>query len=74
MRKVFMRRILTDYEYRRFSAKKIIEQFWETLVIISKHFGLSKALIWWAAQNHLYLFRWWMKSVKSIFWKTKTQH
>lgn len=74
MKVTFMRRILTDYEYRRPSPKKIIQQFWETLLIICRHFGLSKAVIWWAAQNHLRLFRWWIKSIKSAFWKSNARY
>lgn len=69
LRKVFLRRILTDYEYRLRKPKWIVRQFYETLLIIFRHFGLSKAVIFWMAQNHLRLLHWWSKSVKGAFWK-----
>lgn len=69
-RKAFLKRILTDYEYRRLSPKKVIQQFIETLMIICRHFGLSKALVWWLAQNHLRLLKWWWRSIRGAFWKT----
>lgn len=72
LRKAFMRRILTDYEYRLLKPKWIIRQLFETLLIIFRHFGLSKAALFWVAQNHLRLFRWWSKSVKGAFWKRHT--
>jgi hypothetical protein len=69
LRKVFLRRILTDYEYRLRKPKWVVRQFYEALVIIFRHFGLSKAAIFWMAQNHLRLLHWWSKSVKGAFWK-----
>jgi hypothetical protein len=69
LQKAFMRRILTDYEYRLSKPKWIIRQLFETLLIISRQFGFSKAALFWVAQNHLRLARWWLKSVKSAFWK-----
>ncbi|MBS0605209.1 MAG: glycosyltransferase [Verrucomicrobia bacterium] len=69
LRKVFMRRILTDYEYRLPRAKWIIRQFFETLIILFRHFSLSKAALFWVGQNNLRFFRWWGRSVKAAFWK-----
>ena len=69
LRKVFLRRILTDYEYRLRKPKWILRQIFETLVIIFRHFGLSKAVFFWIAQNHFRLISWWSKSIKGAFWK-----
>lgn len=69
LRKVFMRRILTDYEYRLQKPKWILRQLYEMLLIIFRHFGFSKAVVFWIAQNHLRLIRWWSRSIKGAFWK-----
>jgi hypothetical protein len=70
LKKVFMKRILTDYDYKRTSPKKIIQHFWETLTIITRHFGPSKALLWWLAQNPFRLVDWWLRTLKTAFLKT----
>ncbi len=67
LRKTFIRRVLTDYEYRLLPPKRVVAQFFEVFLIICRHFGLSKALIWWTAQNNLRLLRWWFKSVQRAF-------
>jgi len=67
LKKSFMRRVLVDYEYRRPPPGKVIRLFWETLVILCRHFGLGKALLWWTAQNHLRLLSWWLKSIQGAF-------
>jgi hypothetical protein len=69
LRKVFIRRILTDYEYRLQKPKWILHQLYETLVIIFRHFGFSKAAVFWIAQNHLRFICWWSRSIKEAFWK-----
>lgn len=69
MRIVFMRRILIDYEYRLSNPKWIIRQLFETLIILLRHFGMTKAALFWIAQNNLRFFRWWFKSIKGAFWK-----
>ncbi len=70
--KVFMRRILTDYEYRLPKPKWIFRQLFETLLILLRHFGLNKAVLFWIAQNTLRFFRWWLRSIKGAFWKRRT--
>src|SRR5579871_4965218 len=67
--KLFFKRILTDYEYRLQKPKWILRQLYETLLIIFRHFGFSKAAIFWIARNHLRFIRWWSKSIKEAFWK-----
>ncbi len=67
IRKTFIRRVLTDYEYRLPPPKQVVAQFFEAFLIIFRHFGLNKALIWWTAQNNLRLVRWWFKSVQRAF-------
>jgi glycosyltransferase involved in cell wall biosynthesis len=69
LRKAFMKRILTDYEYRLPKRNWILRQVYETLLIIFRHFGLSKAVIFWIAQNQLRLLLWWSKSIQGAFWK-----
>ena len=69
LHKVFMRRILTDYEYRLPKAKWILRQLYETMLIVFRHFGFSKAIFFWVAQHHLRFFRWGSKSIKGAFWK-----
>jgi glycosyltransferase involved in cell wall biosynthesis len=67
LKKVFMKRILTDYDYKRVPPKKVVQQFWESLRIITRHFGISKALFWWLAQNPFYLIQWWLRTLKAAF-------
>lgn len=74
MRKQMMRRVLTDYEYRLPPPRQIIRHLVETLVIIFIHFGWSKAVWWWMAQNHVRFMRWWLKSVKAALWKGSEAH
>ncbi len=44
LRKLFMRRILTDYEYRLPQSKWIVRQLFETIQIIFIYYGLTQAL------------------------------
>lgn len=67
--KAWMPRVLTDFEYRLPPPRQIISHLAETLSIIFIHFGWSKAVIWWMAQNHIRFLRWWIKSIKAALWK-----
>lgn len=67
LRKAFLRRVLTDYEYRLLPLKYVVAQFFEVFLIIFRHFGVNKALIWWTVQNNLRLLKWWFKSVQRAF-------
>lgn len=69
LRHVFYRRILTDYEYRRAPAKRVILRYLETLEIIAAHFGWNKALWWGIAQDSGHLLHWGWKNLQGIFWK-----
>jgi hypothetical protein len=69
MRKCLMRRVLTDFEPRQLPPRQIVSQLMETLLIIFIHFGWSKAILWWMAQNHLRFLQWWAKSLKAAVWK-----
>lgn len=69
LRKVFIKRILTDYEYRKPTTKWALKQFLETLFIVFFHFGFSKELFSLVGQNYLKFVRWWWKMLKSAFWK-----
>jgi hypothetical protein len=65
----FMKRILTDYEYQLPKTKWILRQLYETVRIVFRHFGFSKAIFFWMAEHHLRFFRWGSKSIKGAFWK-----
>lgn len=69
LRKAFMKRILTDYEYRKPSTKWAVKQFLETVFIIFFHFGFTHNLFSLIGQNYLKFVRWWWKMLKSAFWK-----
>lgn len=69
LRKTFMRRILTDYEYRKPSSRDALQQFWETIEIIFSNFGLSLDLFSYVVQNCGRFMRWWRKMLKTAFWK-----
>lgn len=71
LRKAFFKRVLTDYEYRRAPASKIIRSFLEALLILFLHFGLSPALLAWLAKNQLRLLNWFWQNIKGAFWKEK---
>ncbi len=68
-RKVFLKRVITDYEFRLLPPKYIMRQSWETLLIVMAHFGLSGALFWWISKNSLRLMRWWGRSIKLALWR-----
>lgn len=64
-----LRRVMTDYEIRKFSPEVAIEEAVEQLKIICKAFGFGRALFWWIAQNHMQFFRWWFRAVREAIWK-----
>lgn len=66
-----IRRVITDYEIRKFSPHEALEESVERLKIIYNHYGFGKSLYWWVAQNHIQFFKWWMKSIKTAIWKRK---
>ncbi len=69
LRKAFVRRVLTDYEYRMSSSKWILKQCFETFWISLTYFGPSPQLFSWLLQNCLRLFRFSWKIVRASFWK-----
>lgn len=69
IRKKFMKRILTDYEYRRDPPEQIWRQSVETARVSFKHFGLTRYLFLWVLQNCLRLFQFSWKMVRLSFWK-----
>ncbi len=69
LRKAFIRRVLTDYEYRKPPSKWILAQYLETFWISFTHFGPSSHLLAWLLQNCLRLFRFSWKIVRASFWK-----
>lgn len=69
LRKTFMRRILTDYEYRSQPSEWIWKQSLETARVSFKHFGFTPYLFLWMMQNCLRLFRFSWKIIRASFWK-----
>jgi hypothetical protein len=69
LRKAFVRRILTDYEYRMPPSKYVLQRCLETFWVSLKHFGPTLHLLAWLAQNCLRLFRFSWKIVRASFWK-----
>lgn len=69
LKKAFVRRILTDYEYRMQPSKYIFQSCLETFWISLTHFGPTLHLFAWIVQNCLRLFRFSWKLVRSSFWK-----
>jgi hypothetical protein len=69
LRKAFVRRILTDYEYRKQPSKWVIDQHLETFWISLGHFGPTRYLLSWLMQNCLRLFLFLWKIVRGSFWK-----
>jgi len=60
--------VVTDYEYRSFTRKKLILHFKETLKTIYRHFGFLNALRWLFTQNDLFnLAKMWLNSLKLAF-------
>jgi len=69
LRKIFVRRILTDVEYRRPPSKWVLRGLQETVRIVFFHFGFTGALFRLLWSNYLDLVRWWWKMVKTAFWR-----
>ncbi len=69
LKKSFVRRILTDYEYRMLPSKYVLQSCLETFWISFTHFGPTLHLFAWAIQNCLRLFRFSWKIVRASFWK-----
>jgi len=69
LKKAFVRRLLTDYEYRMPPSKYVLQSCIETFWISLNHFGPTLHLFAWLAQNCLRLFRFSWKIVRASFWK-----
>jgi hypothetical protein len=69
LKKAFVRRILTDYEYRMPPSSYVLQSCLETFWISFTHFGPTLHLFSWIMQNCLRLFRFSWKLIRSSFWK-----
>lgn len=67
--KVYVKRLITDYEYRRETSNWIWKESVETAQISFKYFGLSGQLLAWMMQNCLRLFRFLWKMIRLSCWK-----
>jgi hemolysin activation/secretion protein len=69
LRKAFIRRVVTDYEWRKSSPKWMVQQWWESLAVSFSHFGPSLDLGVWLIENGLRLAKYSCKRLCSLFWK-----
>lgn len=69
LRKTFVRRVLTDYEYRRVKPDSIVKESLEIVRISFKYFGPSLQFFQWLMQNCLSLLSFSWKIVRASFWK-----
>jgi hypothetical protein len=69
LRKAFVKRVLTDYEYRKVTPDWIWKQSLEIAHISFKYFGPTRYLFLWMIQNCLRLFRFSWKIIRASFWK-----
>ncbi len=69
LKKAFVRRLLTDYEYRMPSSRYVLQSCLETFWISFTHFGPTLHLFAWLVQNCLRLFHFSWKLIRSSFWK-----
>jgi hypothetical protein len=69
LRKAFVRRVLTDYEYRMPPSKYVLKSCLETFWISFTHFGPTPHLFVCLVQNCLRLFSFLWKIVRASFWK-----
>lgn len=61
-------RIFVDFDYGRFSYGKILRYARETWNILSKHFGIKKAFLWFLTINHVLIVKWmWRRFKAHIF-------
>lgn len=69
LRKAFVKRVLTDYEYRRGKPDWIWRRSIETAQISFKYFGPTRYLFSWMIQNCLRLLSFSWKIIRGSFWK-----
>jgi hypothetical protein len=69
LKKAFVKRVITDYEYRKPTPRWIIRQCLETFWISLAKFGPTLHLFAWLIQNCLRLFRFSWKIARIAFWK-----
>jgi|GEM_PF-1021013 len=67
----YLKRVVTDYEMRKFSPDLAMKEVVERLQIIYDHYGFGKAFFWWVAQNHRQFFRWWLQVIKGAVFRVK---
>lgn len=69
VKRVWMKRVLTDYQYQKLHINKIFKQFWEVFVVILVHFGISAPFFRWLGRNYLRLWQGCLRQLKAAFWK-----
>ncbi|MBS0616158.1 MAG: hypothetical protein JSR58_06370 [Verrucomicrobia bacterium] len=69
LKKAHLRRIVTDYEYRRPRTSTVAKEFSETAAISFKHYGIHFHFFVWMGRSYLRLVRWCAKMLKRCFWQ-----
>ncbi len=69
LRKTFVKRVLTDYEYRKPPSKWILIQCLETFKVYFRYFGPTYYLFLWLLKNYLRLMRFFWITARAAFLK-----
>ena len=67
LKKAHLRRIVTDYEYRRPLTANVLKEFSETASISLKYYGIHFHFFLWMTRCYLRLVRWCTKMLKRAF-------
>jgi glycosyltransferase involved in cell wall biosynthesis len=68
LRFVSFRRALTDYDLRWVTSSMVILHFWETLLIIYRHFGIWSTFAWLGKQKDVKrFFKLWVRRLRVAF-------
>lgn len=62
-------KVLTDYEVRTWSTKRIALFFWDTFQILKRKFGLKSTLFWWTSQDQIQVLKIVFRYLKKAFWE-----
>lgn len=69
-RSIFCPKVLTDYELRMWSTRKVTLFFLESFFILHKKFGWKSSLFWWFSQDQIQLIKLLLRYLKKVFWET----
>jgi glycosyltransferase involved in cell wall biosynthesis len=69
LKKILLKRVLTDYQYQTAAPKKIIGQLLERIQSLFSDFGVNRVIFGYLASNQLRFVRWGMQNAKAAIWK-----